>query len=116
MLYKFNILFILSYLNYNIVSISSLSSSSIVQHTINNSSKDVYEHFELIFVAFATLFKTQSFTTNSSKPHNPVKIVHFRQIVPIMLAIVAYYVGILLITLLSYYAQNYASIIGPSLH
>ena len=44
MLYKLNTLFLLSYLNYNIVSICSLSSSSTVQHTINNSSKDVYEH------------------------------------------------------------------------
>ena len=38
MLYKFNILFLLSYLNYKILSIGSLSSSSTVQHTINNSS------------------------------------------------------------------------------
>ena len=59
MLYKFNILFLLSYLNYNIMSISSLSSSSTVQHTINDSCKDVYEYFEFISVAFATLFNTQ---------------------------------------------------------
>ena len=37
------------------MSISSLSSSSTVQHTINNSSTYVYEHFEFIFVAFSTL-------------------------------------------------------------
>ena len=119
MLYKFNTLFLLSYLNYNIVSICSLSSSSTVQHTINNSSKDVYEHFELIFVAFETLFNTyfdKSFTKNSPKPHNPVKSVLIIQIVSIVLAIVAYYAGIMLITLLSHYTQNYASIIGPRLH
>ena len=54
MLYKFNILFLLSYLNYKIMSISSLSSSSIVRHTINNSFTYVYKHFEFIFVTFAT--------------------------------------------------------------
>ena len=37
MLYKFNIIFLLSYLNYKIMSFSSLSSSSTVQHVINNS-------------------------------------------------------------------------------
>ena len=55
---------------------------------------------------------TKSFTTDSPKPHNPVKSVLFIQIVSIMLAIVAYYAGIMLIALLSYYTQNYASIIG----
>ena len=34
----------------------------------------------------------------------------------IVLAIGAYYAAIMLITLLSYYTQNYASIIGPRLH
>ena len=81
--------------------------------------KWVQSHFELIFVAFATLFNTyfdKSFTKNSPKSHNPVKSVLFIQIVSIVLAIVAYYAGIMLITLLSYYTQNYASIIGPRLH
>ena len=89
------------------MSISSLSSSSTVQHTINYSSKDVYEHvhFEIIFVAFATLFNTYIYiyiyidkiiTTDSPKSHNPVKSVHFIQIVSIVLAIVAYYAGIML--------------------
>ena len=40
---------------------------------------------------------TKLFTTDSPKPHNPVKSVHFIQIVSIMLAIVAYYAGIMLI-------------------
>ena len=52
-LYKFNILFLLSNLNYKIMSISNLSSSSTVQHTINNSSIYVNKHFDFIFVAFA---------------------------------------------------------------
>ena len=52
-------LFLLSYLNYKIMSIGSLSSSSTVQCTINHSSKDVYKHFEFIFVAFATSFNTK---------------------------------------------------------
>ena len=46
MLYKFSILFFFSYLNHKIMSISSLSSSFTVQHTINNSSINVYKHFE----------------------------------------------------------------------
>ena len=46
MLYKFKILFLLSYLNYKIMSSNSLSSSSTVYHTINNSSMYVYKHFE----------------------------------------------------------------------
>ena len=45
-------------LKLKIMSISSLSSSSTVQHTINNSSTHVYEHFEFIFVAFVTLVNT----------------------------------------------------------
>ena len=55
---KLNILFFLSHLNYKIIIISSLSSSSTVQHTIINSSKDVFKHCEFIFFAFATLFNT----------------------------------------------------------
>ena len=58
------------------MSISSLSSSSVVQYTIKISSTYVYKHFELIFVAFATLFNThydKIITTDSPKPHNPVK-------------------------------------------
>ena len=80
------------------MSISSLSSSSAVQHTINISSMDVYEHFEFIFVAFLQLYSvhilTKSFTTDSPKSHNPVKSVHFIQIVSIVLAVVAYNAGI----------------------
>ena len=55
MLYKFNISFLL---HYKIMSNSSLSSSSTVQHTNNNSFTYAYEHFEFIFVAFATLVIT----------------------------------------------------------
>ena len=42
------------YLNYKIMSINSVSSSSTVQLIINNSSMYVYKHFEFILVAFAT--------------------------------------------------------------
>ena len=66
----------------------------IVQHTINNSSMYVYECFEFIFVAFVTLvnmYYNKIITTDSPKSHNPVKNVHFIQIVSVMLAIVAYY-------------------------
>ena len=43
MLYKFNILFISSHLNYKITNISSLCGSSTVQHTINYSSTYAYK-------------------------------------------------------------------------
>ena len=85
------------------MSISSLSSSTTVWHTINNSSMYVYKHLELIFVVCATLFNTR-FTTDLSKSH-----------IPIVLAIFAYYAGLCSILLPLYYAQNYAGIIGSSL-
>ena len=89
----------LFYLNYKIMSISSLSSPSTGQHTINNSCMYVYKHFKFIFIAFATLFNT-SFdkitTTNSSKSHNPVISVHFMQILSNVLANFAYYACIML--------------------
>ena len=51
---QFNVLFLLL----ENMSISSHSSSSTVQHAITISSLYVYEHFEFIFVAFATLVNT----------------------------------------------------------
>ena len=70
MLYKFNILFLLSYLNYKIMSINSLSSSSTVQHAINNSSMYVYKHFEFILFHFATLINAlESLPLISPKSH-----------------------------------------------
>ena len=48
------------YLNYKIMSISSLSNSSKVQYTIDISSTHVYKHFELIFVALAIHILTKS--------------------------------------------------------
>ena len=48
--------------------------------------------------------------TDSPKSHNPVKNVHFIQILSIVLPIV-----LALCSMLSYYAQNYAGIIGSSL-
>ena len=63
-------------------------------------------------------------TTDSPKSHNPVKSVHFIQIVSIVLAIVAYYMqqfmqqfmlALCSMLLPSYYAQNYAGIIGSTL-
>ena len=119
MLYKFNILFLLTAsLNYKIISISSLSSSSTVQQTINNSSTYVYKHFEFIFLHLQ--LKSMHILTKSLPPYNspksytPVKNVHFPQILPTVLAIFAYYAGIMLNAFFSYYAQNYAGIIGSS--
>ena len=80
LLYKFNILYLLSYLNHKIMSISSLSNSFTVQHIINNSSIYVYKHLEFIFVAFATLVNAhfdKTITTDSPKSYNPVKCVDF---------------------------------------
>ena len=54
-------------------------------------------------------------TTDSPKFHNPVQGMHFIQILSIMLAIFAYYAGIMLITFATYYAQNYTGIMGSSL-
>ena len=68
----------------------SLSNSSTVQHTINNSSTYVYKHFEFIFVAFATYLNAyfdKIITTDSPKSHNPVKNVHFPQTLSIVLEI-----------------------------
>ena len=60
----------------------------------------VYEHFEFIFVAFATLVNTyfdKIIAKDSPKSHNPVKSMHFIQILSIVLEIIAYYAtGIML--------------------
>ena len=80
MLYKFNILFLLSNLNYKLMSISSHSSSSTVQHTINNSSIYVYN----INTLNSFLLHLQP------KSHNPVKSVLFIQFLSIVLAIFAH--------------------------
>ena len=89
---------ILSYLNYKIMSLSSLFSSSTVQHIINNLSMYVYKHFKFIFVSLVTLFNThfdKMITTDSLKSHNPVKSVHCTQILSVVLAIFAYYPDII---------------------
>ena len=86
------------YLNYKILSIGSISSSSTVQHTISNSSTSIYiyiyiyayKHFEFI------LNFDKIITTYSPKSRNSVKSVHFMQILSIVLAIFAYYAGIML--------------------
>ena len=81
------------------MSINSLSSSSTVQHAINNSSMYVYECFEFIFVVFVTLVNTyfdKIIATDSPKSHNPVKNVLFIQILSMVMANVAYYAGIML--------------------
>ena len=86
-------------LKLQIISISSLSSSSIVQHTTNNLSTHVYKHFEFIFVAFLplvnTYFDRKIIATDSSKFHNPVKCTFYTKFANV-LAIVAYYAGIML--------------------
>ena len=59
----------------------------------------VYKHFKFIFVSLVTLFNThfeKMITTDSLKSHNPVKSVHCTQILSIVLAIFAYYPGIIL--------------------
>ena len=78
----------------------------------------VYKHFELIFVVFTTLFTTyfdKIITTDLPKSHNPVKSVHFIQILSIVLANFTYYTGTMLSAFAFYYAQNYAGIMGSSL-
>ena len=88
-----------TYLNYKIMSISSLPRSSTLQHTINKLSTYVYKHFEFIFIAFATLVNAyfdKITTIDSPKSHNPVKIMHFIQILSILLAIFNYYADIML--------------------
>ena len=92
------------------MSISSLSSSSTVQHTINNSSKDVYEHFEFIFVAFATSFNTYF-----------DKIIYhgFTQISQSCEVCILYKLCLLCCNcclLCWHYAQDYAGIIDSSLY
>ena len=90
------------------MSISCLSSSFTVQHTINNSPTYLYEHFEFIFATFATLVDTyfgKVITTDSPKCHNPLKSVYLCwQYLPIMLALCS-------MLLLSHYVQNYAAYI-----
>ena len=80
----------------------------------------VYKHFEFILADFATQsihkFFYKIITSDSPKSDNPVKSVQFYtnfyqlcwQFLPIMLELCS-------TVLLSYYAQNYASIIGSSL-
>ena len=99
MFYKFNIVFLLSYLNYKVMIINSLSSSSTVQHIISNSFTYVHKQFEFISIAFTTLVNAyfgKIITTDSPKSHNPVKNMYFIQILSIVLAILAYYAGIML--------------------
>ena len=54
-----------------------------------------------LFVAFTNLHNSnfeKIITTDSPKSHNPMKrVVHFIQILSIVLAVVAYYAGIMLI-------------------
>ena len=101
------------------MSISSISSPSTVQHTINNSLMYVNKHFEFIFVAFGTLINAyldEIITTNTPKSHDPVKNMYFIQIVSIVLAILAYYAGIMLNAYAFLLYSNYAGIIGSSLY
>ena len=77
----------------------------------------IYKHFEFIFVAFATMVNTyfdKIITTDLPKSHNPVISVHYINFINCF-AIFAYYVALYSMLLLSYYAQNYAGIIGSSL-
>ena len=62
----------------------------------------VHKQFEFIFVAFITLVNTyfgKIITTDSPKSHNPVKNMYSIPIFSIVQAIVAYYVGIMLIAI-----------------
>ena len=79
----------------------------------------VYKHFEFIVVAFGTLVNAyfdEIITTNSPKSHNSVKNMCFIQILPIVLAILAYYAGIMLNAYAFLLCSNYAGIIGSSLY
>ena len=95
MLYKFSILFLLSFLNYKIMSISSLSSSSSVQYIINNTSTYVYKHFKIHFVSFANLvnayFDKIITLIHPNLTILRVKNMHFLQSLSIALAVLAYY-------------------------
>ena len=119
MLYKFNILLLLSYLNYKIMNINSLSSSSTVQHTINNSSSYISINTlnSLFFVAFATLINAyfdKIITADSPKSHQVLILWKFCNSL-IVLAILPIMLALCSLLLLSYYAQNYAGIIASSL-
>ena len=56
---------------------------------------------------------TKSFTTDSPKSHNPVKSVHFIQIVSIVLQLLLP-IMLALCSMLLYYAQDYAGIIDSA--
>ena len=102
MLYKFNILFLLSYLNYKITSISSLSSSSTLQYTINNSSTYLYEHSEfiLLHLQLYSIHVDKTITTDSPKSF-------YINFVSCSGNCCLYNAGILCsMLLLSYYTQN----------
>ena len=80
------------------MTISSLSSPSTVQHIISNSFTYVHKQFEFNFVAFTTLVNAyfgKIIITDSPKSHNPEKNMYFIQIMSIVLAILAYYTGII---------------------
>ena len=82
MLYKFNILFLLSYLNYKIINISSLSSSSIQSssYIINNLYSYIHSYINTLnsFCCICNFSqcifdKIMIITTDSPKSHNSVK-------------------------------------------
>ena len=102
------------------MSISSLSISSIVQHTIDNSSTYVYKHFEFIFAAFATLIN--AYLTKSLPPIHPnltghqscenfVFYTNFVNCTGNFCLLHWHYAH----CFSPYYAQNYAGTIGSSL-
>ena len=49
------------------------------------------------------MYRDKIIAIDSLKSHNPVKSVHFIQILSIVLAFIAFYAGIMLNALLSYY-------------
>ena len=85
MLHKFNVLFFVSYLNYKIMSISSFSSSSTVQNTINNLSTYVYKHFAFDQCIFWQNHYRRFAQISPGILIDPVKKLHFIQTLSIVL-------------------------------
>ena len=78
----------------------------------------IAKQFEFIFVPFKTsknAYFDKIITTDSPKSYTPVKNVYFTQILSIVLAIFAYYAGIMLNAFVFLLCSNYAGIIGSSL-
>ena len=88
------------FLSFQLVPLESRTHLAIHVHTY------LYQHFEFLF----KLQFDKIITTDSLKSSNPVGFVNY-----IYWQFLAYYVSIMLNAFATYYAHNYASIIGSSL-